>query len=171
MLYRLNGNENREARSGPELPQSFPNTSKTENLPSARSDLFFSFGSVNRKINRSTRVTVGHYASLWPDKSKQMKFRGGSPVQVQDRHLKAALSSIPRCRMPAWSISFKGGQQHCEPTDEQPQHREHVKNCQCFPEPLKHNREAAKSYVGTRKLSKTFKLLFFWELTQIWLFL
>lgn len=44
---------------------------------------------------------------------------------------------------------------------------EHMKNCQCFPEPLKHNREAANSYMGTRKLSKTFKLLFFWEMTQI----
>lgn len=79
--------------------------------------------------------------------SKENKFLGGSPVEVQDRHLKAALLSILRCHMPAWSI--KGGQQHCEPTDEKPQHTglgEHMKNCQCFPEPLKHNREAANSY-------------------------
>lgn len=87
----------------------------------------------------------------------------GSPVQVQDRHLKAALLSIPRCHMPAWNSSLFGGRAAAlwaHGWAASAQDWEHMKNCQCFPEPLKHNREAANSYVGTRKLSKTFKLLF-----------
>lgn len=105
MLYRLNSSENREARSGPELPQPFSDTSKIEDLSSARWFIFFSFGSINRKISRSTRVILGYYASQQPAMSKQNTFMGVT-CSGADRHLKAALLSIPRWHMEAWSSSL-----------------------------------------------------------------
>lgn len=119
MLYRLNSSENREARSGPEL-QTLPR-SKTHLL---QDYFFFSFGSVNRKINRSTRVILGHDASQRPDRSEQNRFMGGHLLRCRtDISKQLCYQSQDATCHPEPSLSSKGGQRHCEPTDEQLQHR------------------------------------------------
>jgi len=51
---------------------------------------------------------------------KQYKFMACHLFQMCDRHLPAEPQDTRQ--QPAACLSFKRGRQHCEPTDEQPQH-------------------------------------------------